>query len=455
MSAPAADVIVAIATPPGRGGIGIVRVSGPDLSPWIRGIVGRDALAPAHALHAKFNDADGSALDDGIVLYFPAPHSYTGEDVLELQGHGGPAVLGAIVQRCLALGARLAEPGEFTRRAFLNDKLDLAQAEAVADLIEADTAATAKAALRSLSGEFSRELGALVEALIGLRMVVEASIDFPDEDLEFVEAADARGQLARLARSVDDIIQRARQGQLLREGLHVVLIGRPNVGKSSLLNRLAREDVAIVTPIPGTTRDTVRQRIEIGGVAVRVSDTAGVRDLAAADEVEKLGIARTWSAARAADCAVIVVDNAAGWTAEDAAVAAGLPQGLPRVIAHNKIDLSRSPPRVDARGDATHVWLSAKTGEGVGLLESAVLELAGWQQPLPDQFLARERHIVALREAKSRLADAGPLLARATPSLELIAEELRLAQAALSRITGAFTPDDLLGEIFARFCIGK
>ena len=326
------DLIVAVATPPGRGGIGIVRASGPDVSMLIAGILRRPDIEPRRAVHARFIDADGSTLDDGIAVFYAAPHSYTGENVLELQGHGGPAVLAGVVSRCLALGARLAEPGEFTRRAFLNDRLDLAQAEAVADLIDADTRATAKAALRSLAGDFSRDVTALVDSLIRLRMLVEASIDFPDEDIEFVQAGDARGQVGRIAAQLDAILSRARQGQLLRDGLRVVLIGRPNVGKSSLLNRLAREDVAIVTPIPGTTRDTVRQRIEIGGLAVHLVDTAGVRDLDAADDVERLGIERTWTAAADADCALVVVDAVSGATSDDSAIEAGLSPVVKRVV---------------------------------------------------------------------------------------------------------------------------
>ena len=456
VSKSADDVIVAIATPPGRGGIGIVRVSGSDLSALMEGILDRPDLVPGRVHRAQFLDADRSVLDDGIALLFAAPHSYTGDNVLELQGHGGPAVQGSIVSRCVELGARLAEPGEFTRRAFLNDKLDLAQAEAVADLIDADTRANARAALRSLSGEFSRSINALVEALIVLRMLIEASIDFPDEDIEFVHAADARGQLADLARRVAEILTRARHGQMLRDGLHVVLIGQPNVGKSSLLNRLAREEVAIVTSIPGTTRDIVRERVEIGGLAVHLVDTAGVRELSAADEVERLGIARTWSAAGRADCALIVIDDAAsGMTEGDRAIVDALPVDLRRVVVHNKIDLRHGTARVEALDDGPHVYLSAKTGEGVDLLERTVLEVMGWTETLPDQFLARERHIVALNTAQQRLTAAAPLLEHNVPPLELIAEELRLAQDALSGITGAFTSDDLLGEIFARFCIGK
>ncbi len=406
-------------------------------------------------MHTGFLGSDGAVLDDGIALYFTAPRSYTGEEVLELHGHGGPAVLGSIVQRCVELGARLAEPGEFTRRAFLNDKLDLAQAEAVADLIDAGTAAAAKAAMRSLSGEFSREVRALVDALVQLRMYTEATLDFPEEDVEFIEAVKARDQVDALLARVGAILQRARQGQMLREGLQVVLIGQPNVGKSSLLNRLARDDVAIVTAIAGTTRDAVRQQIEIAGIALHVIDTAGVREFAAADEVERLGIARTWAAAATADCALVVVDDAVGITAGDQKILARLAADLRRIVVHNKIDVSAAPARVEAREGETHVYLSARTGEGIAQLESTILEVAGWQAMVPDQFLARERHVLALQAAQSQLSAAGPMLERSPPALELFAEELRLAQAALSAITGEFTSDDLLGEIFSRFCIGK
>ena len=448
------DVIVAIATPPGRGGIGIVRLSGPDLHHWCVELLGRETIVPRHAVFGRFIDAEGGEIDRGIAVYFAAPHSYTGEDVLELHGHGGPAVLAGIVRRCVELGARLARPGEFTQRAFLNDKMDLAQAEAVADLIDAGTAAAAKAAIRSLSGEFSREVNELVAALVRLRMLTEATLDFPDEEIDFIEAADALGQAASLRARVAQILQRARQGQLLREGLQVVLIGQPNVGKSSLLNRLARADVAIVTPIAGTTRDAVRQQVEIAGVALHIVDTAGVRDMDAADEVERLGIARTWTAAANADCALLVVDDRVGITAGDEAILRRL-SSLPRLIVHNKIDLSGGRARTQVRQGVTHVWASARTGEGTPLLESALLELAGWEATVPEQFLARERHVLALQAAQRHLDAVQPLLARSPPALELVAEELRLAQVALAAITGEFTADDLLGEIFSRFCIGK
>jgi len=303
-------------------------------------VLGRDRLEPRRAHHSSFRDDRGETIDEGIALYFEAPRSYTGEHVLELHGHGGRAVQSALLQRCVALGARLAEPGEFTRRAFLNDKLDLAQAEAVADLIDADTITAARAAMRSLSGEFSREIGAAVDALTRLRMFTEATLDFPDEDVEFLEAAGAATQLDRLRARVASILQRARQGQLLREGLQVVLIGRPNVGKSSLLNRLARDDVAIVTPIAGTTRDAVRQQIEVGGIALHVIDTAGVREPSDADAVERIGIERTWAAAAKADCALIVVDDTVGETEGDRAIAGRLPADVRRIVVRNKIDLS-------------------------------------------------------------------------------------------------------------------
>ena len=449
------DVIAAIATAPGRAAIGIVRLSGPDLSPFLREMLGQRHLPPRQATRGLFRGADDEVIDDGVAVYFAAPSSYTGENVLELQGHGGPAVMAALLQRCIELGARLAAPGEFTQRAFLNDKLDLAQAEAVADLIDAETTAAAKAAVRSLSGEFSREVSALVEALIRLRMFTEATLDFPDEDVELLEAERAAAQVAELERRLSSICQRARQGQLLREGLSVVLIGRPNVGKSSLLNRLAREDVAIVTPVAGTTRDALRQRIEIGGVALHLIDTAGIRTTTDADVVERIGIERTWDAVRRADCALTVVDAAHGITDEDWRIADALPADVRRIVVHNKIDLCGGKARIARDGATAHVHVSAMTGAGVDLLEAAILEAAGWLQPQPSQFLARERHVLALAESAAHIELAAAHLRQSPPPLELFAEELRMAQDALSTIHGEFTPDDLLGEIFSRFCIGK
>jgi tRNA modification GTPase len=443
-----ADTIAAIATAPGRAGIGVVRVSGPRLERLATGLLGRPPQ-PRLATRATFRDAAGAAIDDGLALYFPAPHSYTGEDVLELQGHGGPVVLQMVLRRCLELGARLAEPGEFTRRAFLNDKLDLAQAEAVADVIEAATETAARGAVRSLQGEFSRTVHALVDEVIELRALVEATLDFPEEEVDPLDRADARGRLERLRAALARTLDRAQQGSLLRTGLHVVIAGQPNVGKSSLLNRLAGEELAIVTPIPGTTRDTIRQAIQLEGVPLHLVDTAGLRDTT--DEVERLGIARTWSEIEQADLLLLIVDAAAGVTAPDEAIVARLPARLPRVVVHNKIDLIGEAPRVVPNAGATAVHLSAKTGAGVDLLRAHLLERAGWHPAEESPFIARERHLVCLRRAAERL-DAASAQAQAA---ELLAEELRLAQGELNAITGEFTADDLLGEIFARFCIGK
>jgi tRNA modification GTPase len=454
-----ADTIAAIATPPGRGAIGVVRVAGPGVPAVIAGVVGRP-LAPRHATLAVFRDERGEPLDAGLALYFPAPHSNTGDAVLELHGHGGPAVLRLLLARCVALGARLAEPGEFTKRAFLNGKLDLAQAEGVADLIEAATATAARAAARSLSGAFSREVRAQVDALVELRLFTEATLDFPEEDVDFLRAADAQGRLARLRGELAQLAARARQGALLRDGLAVVLVGAPNVGKSSLMNRLAGGDVAIVTPIPGTTRDALERAVEIRGIPITVIDTAGLRPTD--DPIETLGIERTWAAVRDADLALVLVDALATATDSpaDAAILAALPAALPRIVVHNKIDLAGLPPGVEPRDEdggapRRHVFLSAKTGAGVELLQQEILAQAGAHEDMEGAFLARERHLAALAEAGARLAAAAQQLAAVPPALELFAEEMRVAQAALAAITGEFTADDLLGAIFSRFCIGK
>jgi tRNA modification GTPase len=447
-----ADVIAAVATPAGRGGIGVVRVSGPDLARIVAGIVGHPP-APRVATLATFRGENGEALDQGLALLFPAPSSYTGETVLELHGHGGPAVLSLLLNRCLDLGARLAAPGEFTQRAFLNGKLDLAQAEGVADLIEAATTTAARAAVRSLTGAFSREIHLAVEALIELRMFTEASLDFPDEDIEFVRAADAAGKLGALRERLAAIVARARQGSLLREGLGVVLIGQPNVGKSSLLNQLVGEEVAIVTAVPGTTRDAIRSRIEIGGIPLHVIDTAGLRPTR--DAVEKLGIERTWAAIARADLALIVTDAREPEHPADAQITAQLPAPLPRVIVRNKIDLAGLEAKLQAKNGASEVLLSAKTGEGIDLLRVAILAAVGAHESMEGTFLARERHLRALHAAAGHLAAAAAHLELPAPPLELFAEELRLAQQALAAITGEFTADDLLGAIFSRFCIGK
>jgi tRNA modification GTPase len=448
---PRADVIAAIATPPGRGGIGVVRVSGPDLRRIADGIVGR-ALPARVATLADFRGEHGEVLDQGLALLFPAPASYTGETVLELHGHGGPAVLALILARCLALGARPALPGEFTQRAFLNGKLDLAQAESVADLIDAATATAARAAARSLSGVFSREVTRVVDALIELRMHTEATLDFPDEDVDFIGASDALGQLTALRKSVTGLLERARQGSLLREGLDVVLIGVPNVGKSSLLNRLVGDEVAIVTPVAGTTRDAIRSSVEIRGIPLHLIDTAGLRE--ATDEVETVGIERTWAAIARADLALIVTDARDPGSGADP-LEARLPAGLQRIVARNKIDLTGEEAHVvDVDGRRT-VWISARTGAGIDLLEDAMLAAAGVHEDMEGTFLARARHLHALSVAVGHLDQAASHLSAAAPPLELFAEELRGAQTALATITGRFSADDLLGEIFGRFCIGK
>jgi len=459
----APPTIAAIATPPGRGGVGIVRVSGTSLEALIAG-VGGAVPVPRMATVTTFRDAAGAPLDQGLALYFPAPNSYTGESVLELHGHGGPAVLRLILARCIELGARIAEPGEFTKRAFLNGKLDLVEAESVADLIDASTSTAARAAARSLTGVFSQQIHAMVEALIELRMYTEAMLDFPDEDIEFLRAGDVVAKLGAIRETLAQVLARAATGALLREGLTVVLVGRPNVGKSSLLNALAREEAAIVTPVAGTTRDTVERRVEIAGIPLTIVDTAGLRDTA--DPVEAIGIERTWAAIERADLVLLLVDARAGadaLDAEDQDILARLPPGMARVVVHNKADLARIVPMSALRehgGSARrHVWISANLGDtgsaGIDLLEKEVLAVVGAQAATEDTFLARERHVHALREASGHLAAASTQLASAPPAIELFAEELRDAQRALSAITGEFTADDLLGVIFGRFCIGK
>jgi len=411
-------------------------------------ILGRVPLA-RHATFGPFLEQDGTAIDRGIALYFPKPYSYTGEDVLELQGHGGTAVMKLLLERCVELGARLAEPGEFTRRAFLNDKLDLAQAESVADVIEASTAEAARCAMRSLQGDFSREVNEMCRALVDLRMLVEATLDFPEEEVDFLAAGNAAGRLGEVRERLDRVLDTARQGSLLREGIHVVLVGRPNVGKSSLLNQLAGEDVAIVTEIPGTTRDAIRQTIQIAGVPLHVVDTAGLRD--SSDQVERIGMERTRAAIEKGDLALVMVDRSEGETDADRAILANLRPDMPRIKVHNKIDLSGDNARVEIADGRTEVWLSARTGAGMDLLRDALLAAAGWQSAREGVFMARARHLAALSKAAEHLERA----AGEEKRLELFAEELRLAQQALGAITGEFTADDLLGEIFARFCIGK
>ena len=456
--------IAAIATAPGRGGIGVVRASGKDLTALLRSLFGDAVLQARHATYLPFKSQDGSIIDQGIALHFKGPHSYTGEDVLELQGHGGPIVLQLLLARLLeagfGIGLRLAEPGEFTRRAYLNDKLDLAQAEAVADLIDASTEAAAKSASQSLAGAFSKTIHTLVEQVTGLRMLVEATLDFPEEEIDFLEKSDARGQLAGITLALETVFRQAAQGALLREGLNVVLVGQPNVGKSSLLNALAGFEAAIVTPIAGTTRDKVSETIQIQGIPLNIIDTAGIRHPGdEIDVVERIGIARTWDEVKKADVILHLLGADVGPTLADETIMQEFPPGVPVLRIWNKIDLSGHKPQVvammDEMNDATHVYLSAHEHVGIDLLRDELLRIAGWQQTGESLYLARERHLIALKSAGKHLAGAAQHAAQNDQSLDLFAEELRLAQAQLSSITGAFSSDDLLGVIFSRFCIGK
>ena len=452
MTLPAHDTIAAIATPPGRGGIGIVRVSGPRAQA-IAEAVTRRTLKPRYAHYGPFYGSEGQVLDEGIALFFPGPRSFTGEDVLELQGHGGPVVLQWLLERVVALGARLAEPGEFSRRAFLNDKLDLTQAEAIVDLINASTEQAAKSALKSLQGEFAREVDALVEGLIQLRMYVEAAIDFPEEEIDFLSDGRVAGELDRLIDRLRALLDRAQQGALLHEGMTVVILGRPNAGKSSLLNALSGRESAIVTDIAGTTRDVIREAIQLDGLPLHVVDTAGLRETA--DTVERIGIERAWQAVAQADRALVVVPAHESIAPEDQAILARLPADMPVTIIRNKIDLVGESPRIE-RDEAgrTVVWLSAREGAGLDLLKRHLMESVGYAQTPEGVFMARKRHVDALREALAALQQGARNLKEFSAG-ELLAEDLRLAQQALEAITGRFTADDLLGEIFSSFCIGK
>jgi len=442
------DTIAAVSTAPGRGGIGVVRVSGQGLLPFALALANKTP-SPRRVAIADFLAADGAVIDKGLLLYFPAPHSFTGQDVLELQGHGGPVVMQMLLTRCLELGARLANPGEFSQRAFLNEKLDLAQAEAVADLIDANTAAAARSAVRSLSGVFSGEVTQLVAGLTELRMLVEATLDFPEEEIDVLQDTDALPRIERLAADLDALLRRARSGSLLRTGLHVVLAGLPNVGKSSLLNRLAGSERAIVTDVAGTTRDAVRETIQIEGIPLHIVDTAGLRETD--DAVERIGIERTWQEIGRADVILQVVDARAGVTPADHAIAVRLPASVERVVVENKCDLACKATGRAVIDRQVHLSLSAKTGDGLALLHDELLRVAGWSGNGEDVVLARERHIQALGGAAAHIATAKTQLRQ----IEFCAEELRLAQEQLASITGAFSADDLLGEIFSRFCIGK
>jgi len=444
--------IAAIATAPGRGGIGIIRISGPQLGPFIFALLGFDPT-PRHAHYCVFKDQNGVPIDQGIALFFSAPHSYTGEDILELQGHGGPAVMQTLLKQCLTIGAtfnvRLASPGEFTLRAFLNDKIDLAQAEAIADLIDASSEAAARAAMASFSGKFSQQINALAESIVQLRLMVEATLDFPEEEIEFLEKFHARERLFNIKTRLVEILSQSKQGMVLREGLHVVLAGEPNVGKSSLLNALAGEDLAIVTEIAGTTRDKVSQVLHLQGVPITIVDTAGLRETT--DQIEAIGIERSWSEISKADVVLNLKDASSQDCELDDKIAMHRSPQSALLTVFNKADLLCSVP--DATNDV--FYISAKTKFGLDILSTRLLALAGWQPGLESPWLARQRHLDALEAASTHLDLAYSHALEDDRVLDLFAEELRLAHDQLGSITGYMTADDLLGEIFSRFCIGK
>ena len=442
------DTIAAIATASGAGGIGVVRISGPLASTIAIQILGH-CPAPRYAAYLDFKSDTNQLIDRGIAIFYPNPHSYTGEDVLELQAHGGTALMQLLLARCIALGARQAEPGEFTRRAYLNNKMDLAQAEAVADVINASTVEAARSAMRSLSGEFSNSINVVLARLVDLRMYVEACLDFPEEEIDFITQGKVALKLANISDELNSVFEKAKQGSLLREGVKVVLIGQPNVGKSSLMNALAGEDIAIVTAIAGTTRDTIKNEIQIKGVPLHIIDTAGLRETE--DEVEKFGIARTFLALETAHIALILLDVTKGITDKEKSILGRLPQQITKLWVHNKIDVSHNLASIQEIDSQTHIYLSAKTGVGLDLLKMQLLKLVGYQALGEGVFMARARHINALNQVSNCLKNATFQINKA----ELVAEELRLAQLSLSSITGDFTPDDLLGEIFSKFCIGK
>jgi len=442
------DTIAAIATASGSGGIGVVRVSGPAAQSIATKVLGH-CPKPRYAAYLPFLDADGQLIDRGIAIYYAAPNSYTGEDVLELQAHGGPALMQILLSRCLSLGARQAVPGEFTRRAYLNDKMDLAQAEAVADVINAATTEAAKSAMRSLSGEFSNRINQLLTRLIELRMYVEACLDFPEEEIDFITQGNVEQKIKDIVIALQKIYGEAKQGNLLREGMTVVLVGQPNVGKSSLINQLAAEEVAIVTSIAGTTRDTIKSSIQINGIPLHVVDTAGLRETE--DEIERFGIARTWRALENANIALLLVDSTHGITEMEKSIIERLPKDLPKIWVHNKIDLSSKAPSAETIDQELHIYLSAKTGLGIDLLREHLLKLIGWQSTSEGVFMARTRHLEAIKQVEQFLLTGLVAIGQS----EIVAENLRMAQEALNSITGEFTPDDLLGEIFSKFCIGK
>ncbi|MGC3874116.1 tRNA uridine-5-carboxymethylaminomethyl(34) synthesis GTPase MnmE [Halomonas sp. GXIMD04776] len=451
----AQDTIAALATPPGRGGVGIIRVSGPACTSIAEAMLG-ERPAPRHARYGPFMAERNRPLDEGIALYFPGPHSFTGEDVLELQGHGGPVIMDLLLARCVELGARLARPGEFSERAFLNDKLDLAQAEAIADLIEANSQAAAENALRSLQGEFSRRVEALVQQLIELRLYVEAAIDFPDEEIDFLADGRVAEQLAAIQGALEEVRKSASQGALMREGMNVVIAGRPNAGKSSLLNALTEQETAIVTAVEGTTRDVLREHIHLDGMPLHIIDTAGLRDTP--DAVERIGVARAWAEIEKADRVLLLVDAAATEALDPMVIwpefVARLPDPQRLTLIRNKIDTSHEPAGLDATTTPPTLRLSAKTGAGMDSLKEHLKTIMGYSATTEGRFSARRRHLDALNRAELALTN-GTAQLQGHGAGELLAEDLREAQQALGEITGEFSADDLLGKIFGEFCIGK
>ena len=450
------DTIVAQATPIGRGGVGILRVSGPLASKVAEAVLGK-TLTPRMANYLPFKDSNGETLDQGIALFFKAPNSFTGEDVLELQGHGGQVILDILLKRILEVeGVRIARAGEFSEQAFLNDKLDLAQAEAIADLIDATSEQAARSALKSLQGEFSNKINQLVDSVIYLRTYVEAAIDFPDEEIDFLADGKIEGHLNDIIQQLNGVRQEAKQGAILREGMKVVIAGRPNAGKSSLLNALAGREAAIVTDIAGTTRDVLREHIHIDGMPLHIIDTAGLRE--ASDEVERIGIARAWEEIAQADQVLLMSDSTEqkvdDFKAEWAEFLAKLPPNMPVTVIRNKVDLSGEPEGLEQLENFTLIRLSAQTKVGVDLLREHLKKSMGYQSSTEGGFLARRRHLQALEEAAEHLARGHVQLTQFFAG-ELLAEELRMVQNALSEITGQFTSDDLLGNIFSSFCIGK
>ncbi len=447
------DIIAAISTPPGRGGIGVVRISGKNLTKLAQTILGK-IPKPRHAHLCQFLDHQSQIIDQGIALYFPAPDSYTGEDVLELQGHGGPAVMNLLLNECLSAGARLAQPGEFTLRAYLNNKIDLIQAESVADIIAANTKEAARCAIHSLQGHFSTKIETLIDLLITLRMLIEATLDFPEEEIDNVQALQIKESLDHIHMQIEQIFASAQRGSLLQEGIRIVLAGAPNVGKSSLLNQLVEDEAAIVTEIPGTTRDTIQRTIAIEGIPIHIIDTAGLRQTS--DIVEQKGIERTHAAIQNANMVIWLIDGSQQHYEKKEQILTHIPAEKPQITLFNKIDLLNENPRMEVEKNNIKIHLSAKTGAGIELLRRKILEIAGWQfnQGGEGIFMARQRHLEALKKTKKHLENAQKFIA-SDCQLEILAEELRLAQSALSSISGKFTADDLLGEIFSRFCIGK